>query len=87
MKAKRVKGSVGEVKQTKRPKRPSMRVVNLCVRSLRSRELVRTSLRNQTVRHNMSFVNLTLVLSDLLGGSTSMDVDVECLHEITTGTP
>ncbi len=33
-----------------------MRVGNLWVRSLRPRELVRTSLRNQTVRHNISSV-------------------------------
>ncbi len=44
------------VHQAKRPSRPSMRVVNLWVKSLRSLELVRTSLRNQTVRHNISSV-------------------------------
>jgi hypothetical protein len=44
------------VQEAKRPRRPCMRVGNLWVRSLRPHELVRTSLRNQTVRHNISSV-------------------------------
>ncbi len=44
------------VHQAKRPRRPSMRMGNLWVRSLRSHELVRTSLRNQTGRRNISSV-------------------------------
>ena len=59
---KRVKVSVGDCETGKKDKETQHTVVNVCSRSLSLSELVRTSLRNQTVRH--------------LGDSVSMDVDV-----------